>query len=207
MKRALRRELRARRARVRDALRARRAELRAARARARRPRRRWRWALLLALLLLLLLRECSCEEPPPPLAPRAPAPPPAPEEVVEAEPPLAPPPPVKGRVRTRPRPALEPPKPPPKRWLDDFRLQVAARSLRLSACFEGADRPGAVRWTCALDPRTGAVSDQRFEPIGGAELGSAQRRCLRAALADPAYRLEPGEGAATPDRVSLVLEF
>lgn len=203
MKREAKRQLRARRAALREKIRAQRAALR----RARRPRKRRRWVLLALLLLLLLLRECNCDPAPTPVGPGTP-PPPVPPIVTEPPPPSPPAPkPVKAKIRRRRRPAMTTPAPPRKLWLDDFRLQVAARSLRLSNCFQGADRPGAVRWSCALDPRSGEVSDQRFEPIGRTPIDAAQRRCLKKALAEPAYRLDPGEDAPTPDRVSLVLEF
>ena len=212
MNRAQKRALRAQRSERRRQLRARRAELQSQlrAARARRPRRRWRrwrWALLL-LLLLFLLRDCCCEEATGPTAPAVPAPPPAVTTATVVEPPPPPPPPVKARLRRRRRPALQAPKPPPRTWLDDFRLQVAARSVRLAACFEGIDRPGAVRWSCALDPASGKVSDQRFEPIASRTgLTPKQQRCLRKALAKPVYRLKVADDGATPDRVSLVLEF
>jgi len=85
---------------------------------------------------------------------------------------------------------------------------VAARSPRLARCFEGTERPGALRWTASYDPHTGAVADHRFEPVlAGAMLLAAQRECLVGTLASPGYRPTEQAGSSGPLRVSMVLEF
>lgn len=187
----------------------RRQELRAAIARRRRAvadgprRRRRRWLLLLPLLLLLLLlRPCDAEPPPPGIAG-----PPAPEAVAPAAGPPAAEPPVQ-RVPRRGRPPFQSAAPEPLPWLASFRLQVAARSTRLAACFVGVDRPGALKWTVAVEPRTGRVSDPTLEPTLSAEtLTPAQRACALAVLSEPTYRLDAGEAPSTPSRVGMVIEF
>lgn len=111
-------------------------------------------------------------------------------------------------LKPRARPAYEAPKPRAKTWLDDLRMQVGGRSLRLAACFEGVERPGAVRWVAAVDPSTGRVSDQTLEPIQDSiSLSRAQKRCLTRALSEPAYLLSGTETTRMPERVGLVLEF
>jgi hypothetical protein len=93
-------------------------------------------------------------------------------------------------------------------WLAAFQLQVSARSPRLAACFTGSDRPGALRWTASLDPKSGAVSDHAFEPVGAtAELSPAQRACAVKALSDPAYRLRSPTLQELPTRIALVIAF
>lgn len=177
-----------------------------------RPRRRWlrRIALLIILLLLLLLRYCECDPPPPP----PPGPPVVvePEEPPEPEPPPPPPkkkpPPIPGRLKTKRRPGYVGDAPKKKTWLDDFRLQVAGRSLRLAACFEGVERPGAVRWVTSVDPVTGKVADHTLEPVArSVQLNTRQRRCVIEALANPPYRLTAEGAPPTPERVRMVLEF
>ena len=91
--------------------------------------------------------------------------------------------------------------------LDDFRLQVAARSPRLALCFKGADRPGALRWNVALNPESGAVSDHVFEPVGAAELSPAQRECMQRTLSSPGYHVTQADRQSLSSRVSLVIEF
>ena len=92
-------------------------------------------------------------------------------------------------------------------WLDDFRLQVAARSPRLAQCFTGADRPGALRWTVALNPENGATSDHLVEPIGAADLSQRQLDCVLKTLSNPGYRIAEADRESVPSRVSLVIEF
>jgi hypothetical protein len=92
--------------------------------------------------------------------------------------------------------------------MDEYRLQVAARSPRLARCFQGAGRPGALRWTASVNPTRGEVSDHQLQPIGGgAELRREQRECLLEALSSPPYRLTAPGAPALPDRVGLVIEF
>lgn len=168
-----------------------------------------RLLLLALLLLLLLLRECSCEAPEP--APPPPPPPRAEEEVTEPEPVVRPPPqkpPIRKRTAKRDRPAYEGTASRKATWIDAFRLEVSGRSVRLSACFEGVERPGAVKWGAAIDPATGKVSDQSLEPTASTvDLTERQQTCLEQVLSNPPYRLATERISATPKRVSLVLEF
>ena len=205
-KAALRRSLAERRAAAQAALKRRRANLRQKQKGEPDRRRRW-WPILLALLLLLLLRDCRCEDDP--------LPPTGPVEAAEPAPtsggiavPAPPPPP---RVSRRPRAAYTPEAPEALPWITALRLQVAARSPRLAACFVGTARPGALKWTAAVDPTVGRVSDQSLEPtLSSDPLSKAQRDCALDVLSTPEYRLEAGTGSAarsTPARVGLVIEF
>lgn len=172
-----------------------------------RRRRARRLALLGALLLLLLVFvRCDC----------APKPTPAPEEpsagVVDAGIKTPPPKqvkraPARDRIASSERPGYDPGAQRSPAWLDDFRLQVAARSPRLALCFTGADRPGALRWNVALNPESGAVSDHVFQPVGLADLTAKQRECLQRALSNPGYHVTQAERQSLPSRVSLVIEF
>ena len=177
------------------------------RARARQRRRR-RLTMALALLLALaLLRCCSCGEgPPPPVLPQAKD---AGTVVVRVAPaatrPLKAP-----RLELQRRGALKLDDASALPWLDEFRLQVAARSPKLADCFRGADKPGALRWTTAMNPGSGQVSNHELEPVGGTlGLNPQQRECLIQALSEPRYRLRnrPPEESSTPSRVSILLEF
>lgn len=174
-------------------------------------RRPSRWWLLVLLLILLLLALLCC------LNPCTPAPEPPPGVPVELSgpagptetdlPPEPPRPPLQRIPRQRrPRLDLEPPGPPS--WLDAFRLQVSARSPRLAACFEGAERPGELRWTTSVEPIEGAVSDHNLEPmLDTAELTSEERTCLIGVLSRPRYDLDGMDAPETPTRVSLVIAF
>jgi hypothetical protein len=173
-----------------------------------RRRRRWPWLVLLALVLLVLLRDCSCaEEPPPPPPPEPTAPSGPPAELVQEAPPEAQSP-APRRVARRDRPEYGNEKPPALPWLDAFRLQVAARSPRLAACFIGAERPGRLKWSASVEPIQGTVSDHTLQPtLSTAALTRQQRSCLVDVLSDPSYRLDAGDPQATPSRVSMVIEF
>jgi len=210
--RAMKRAMRQRREEIRHQLRAFRRE---ARDRVRqlpavrkvRARKRARNAILLALLALgALFARCDCQR--------------APETAVETKVPEPPEPvkapgpkPVKpGPLRasgtriSRPQLANESRAAPP--WMEEYRLQVAARSPRLAQCFHGADRPGALRWTASVSPKNGIVSEHELEPIGGgSDLRREQRECLLTALSTPPYRLTAPGPEALPDRVGLVIEF
>lgn len=173
-------------------------------------RRRLRRAVTLAVLLLLaLLIRCEC-------APSAPAPPP--EPVVTSTPvvvvPKKPVPPVskpkafddrmarqrRGKYQNEPRTSPG--------WLDDFRLQVAARGPRLAQCFQGSERPGILRWTTSVNATSGSVSDPELQFVGaGGEPTGTQRECVLGVLSRPGYRLKPEQGRELPDRVSLLIEF
>lgn len=195
---------------AREALRARRAE-----GRRRRSLRRRLVLLAILILLYLLLRCCDCDPPPVP-GPVEPDAAPTPGALLDAAPPpppVAPPDPPKRRpapIRVAPtaRPDFENPAPRPPDWLAALRLQVAARGPRLARCFEGAERPGALRWSAAVDVPRGSVSDHRFEPVlTGADLSAELRGCLAAALSLPRYTL-PADGApAGPARFDVVIEF
>ena len=182
-----------------------------------RDRRRRRRALLLAaaLLLLALLSRCECVCASPP-APDGPA-----DEVAEVRParvaakqrplPRRAPTRFQGVAPTaRPRFAGERVLPPT--WLDDLRLQVAARSPRLAHCFAGAAVPGALRWSTAVNPKTGEVSDSTLEGVAkDTALTTSQRNCLLETLTAQHYRLPP-DPADTDDeplasRVSILIEF
>ena len=91
--------------------------------------------------------------------------------------------PGRRRSNRRPRPGYETEAQPPPEWIDEFRLQATARSPRLAQCFEGTDRPGALRWVAALNPETGTVSDQELEPVG--PRSAPDRRATRVRRAAP----------------------
>ena len=202
-KRRLREQLRAARARANAAVDANPALVKARR------RRRIRRALTVAALLLLLLF-LRCEGPPGqgPAPDAATAPKPEPKPLVKVPPkkPVAKKPVVASRAVERPD--FDTPARPQAAWLDGFRLQVAARSPRLSRCFIGAERPGALRWTSLVSTGTGAVGSHEFEALGtSVDLTKEQRTCLEAALSNPGYGLEGAPTEGLPQRVSLVLEF
>ncbi|MBL8918689.1 MAG: hypothetical protein JNJ54_07525 [Myxococcaceae bacterium] len=176
--------------------------------RARQRRRLKRVAAIALLLLLLLLIRCEGPAGPAPALAAADAgariekpvekgPPPArvAKKIVIASKPVA-------------RPAFDPPARPPAEWVDEFRLQVAARSPRLAACFIGSNRPGALRWTTLVSLQTGAVGEHDFESMGvAADLTRGQLDCLQAVLSKPEYLLKDAPAGGLPERVSLVLEF
>lgn len=179
-----------------------------------RAKRRRRIATLLAILLLLLLLLIECDP-----APAGPAvvQPPTPEVVVDDT--VTPPKkkPVRKKRRRKPLTGkidgseradvdVEPPAPPS--WLPKFRLQVAARSPRLAACFNGSEQPGAMRWTALVHAPTGRASDSVLEPVfRGASVDNTQRECLEAALSEPRYRLPEPDPSAVARRVSIIFEF
>ena len=182
---------------------------------ANRPRRRSlrrRLALLVILILVwLLLRSCDCETPPgpPPMAPDG-APPVALVSADAALPDASPPRKrrKRGRITPRDRPAFVNQTPETQSWLAAFRVQVAARSPKLARCFEGTERPGALKWTAAVDIPRGVVSDQSLESVlTGVSLSKARRACLQGILKDPPYRLPSPPTRAGPSRVSIVIEF
>lgn len=165
-------------------------------------RRRRRWLLLLMLLLLLLLSRCPCVPPPVPQGAAPGVETALPEQI------SSPPDPPPAGVKRRDRPRFQVVAPEPLPWLAAFRLQVAARSPRLAECFTGADRPGALKWTAAVEPTHGRVSDPTLEPtLSSIELTQAQRACVLAVLATPAYTLDAGDSPSTPSRIGLVIEF
>lgn len=172
-------------------------------------RRRVRRGLLAAgFLAVVLLLRCQCERPPPvSLVASTPVVRPA---AAKAKPtaPTAKPPPLRAHVERQPRGHFANPAPTAPSWLDAFQLQVSARSPRLAACFSGADRPGALRWTASLDPKSGRVGDHAFEPVGStAELTPAQRACAVKVLSSPTYKLSDSALHGIPARIALVIAF
>ena len=177
--------------------------------RARERRRKIRRAVGLAIIAILLcFLRCDCGEGPP-----------APVQKIEAKPPVVKPPP-KAVVRPIPKKPLDGQAekirrgnlgiagPASPTWIDEFQLQVAARSPRLAQCFTGIDRPGALRWAASVNPPSGAVSDHEFELVGATfDLVAEQRDCLIRVLSNPVYRLTAKKDEALPNRVSLVIEF
>jgi hypothetical protein len=201
---AMRAELKRSKQRVREQL-AKNPQLQA-RARRRRRRRQQVALAIAALIALALLRCCSCGEgAPQPVSPET-------KDAgtdAGAAAPLAKKPLTAPRVGLLRRGDLKLDDTKALPWLDEFRMQVAARSPKLANCFHGADKPGALRWTTELNPTSGQVSNHALEPIGGTlGLNQPQRECLVQALSEPRYRLQqpPGE-SSTPSRVSIMLEF
>ncbi len=204
-KRALRAELARRKAEARAELERQRQALGLAPARR---DRRLAWVLLALLaVLLLLLSDCSCQPEPPQQAAPGPA---AEEPEPELTPPVEAPkrPQAPGRIARLDRPEYRSEVPEVLPWVAAFQRQVEARSPRLAACFVGAERPGRMKWTAAVAPETGRVSEHSLEPTVADEvLSRVQRQCLIGVLSDPPYRFQVVEGRATPSRVSLVIEF
>ena len=174
-----------------------------------RARRRWRRTMGVVLLLLLVACvRCECERPPPAEVPKVEAM--GKVERKEERPALAPPraQPLRARIEPQARASYQGSGRASAGWIDEFRLQVAARSPRLAQCFKGSDRPGALRWTASVNPRSGAASDHELEPVGASpELRGEQHECVVRALSSPPYRLTAPEGESLPQRVSLVIEF
>jgi hypothetical protein len=115
--------------------------------------------------------------------------------------------PLVGRVAKKKRPslALEEQLPPP--WLQAFRMQVAAQSTGLASCFQGVERPGALRWTTTVHAQEGTVSDHKFESIlQSISVTTAQTACLEKKVQAVRYKLA-GDTSPLPRRVSLILEF
>ena len=169
-------------------------------------RNRLLWAALL-LILMLCLSRCECTSPGPAPAQKGRA------VVVKVEKVLAPhkkpqaAPPTRTATRPRAQYKAESPVEPP--WVEAFRLQVAARSQRLAECFVGVSKPGAIRWAASLTADTGAVFDQKIEPVPpGEDLTPEQQHCVMNVLEKPRYqKLATTYAAALPETVSLVLEF
>lgn len=179
--------------------------LKTARERLERRRRRQRIAAGIAIALLLLLL-IDCEGPAGRGAKLAKAvPSPSPKMLVPKPTPQKP---LVAKLEPQKRPGYTLDARPGPDWLDDFRLQVAARSPRLSSCFNGSERGGVLRWTVSVDAKSGAVSGHEFEPLGNsAHLRTEQKACVTKALSDPAYLIKDPASEALPNRVSLVLEF
>jgi hypothetical protein len=114
--------------------------------------------------------------------------------------------PLRGQVRPVLRPPLEMPAPLAPKWLDAFRIQVAARSARLAQCFDGAQRPGAIRWSCSMNSKTGVTSDHEFESVADSDV-NLNNQCLIQVLSKPPYGFTGIDTAEMPGRVSIVIEF
>lgn len=169
----------------------------------RKRKRRW-WLLAIPALLLLLLVDCEDESTsdPPPTSETEPT-----LSSAAAVGPVVPALPG-GQVASISRPDMPIPSPEFVPWLDAFELQVAARSPRLAACFEGASRPGALQWSARVEAATGTVSDHELEPVLDTDALSAGRRaCLVEVLSEPPYELAESEPRSVPPRVRLLLEF
>lgn len=172
--------------------------------RAQKRRRNLLIALLIALLLLLLSR-CECDE-----APEYGPPSNEPATVVYTPEPAAPPAfkPGRGRTKTKKRPKVEVTPPPPPPWLDQFRLQVAARAPRLATCLNGADRPGALKLSGLVHAKSGRVTAAKVEPaFRGSTLSQRQLDCLVQKLVEQPYNLKDDDPEAAARRVSLIFEF
>jgi hypothetical protein len=116
--------------------------------------------------------------------------------------------PLRSRFRRRTRRAYTVDESLARPWLSQLRLQVAARSLRLSFCFEGSEQPGVLRWSARIDPGLGTVSEQSFEPIlAGNLISTQQQMCLAKVLEEPKYKLKISKEAAGATRVAIVVEF
>jgi hypothetical protein len=215
-RRALGQQMKAQQAQAKAAMRA---QLEAAKARpevaealrrAKHKKNRRRLMLLLAILALLLLRlDCSCEPvPAPPIEPVA-KPPPEVKPVDKPKRKLRPKKPTfEGKVDKSDRGAMEVEPPPPPSWLPQFRLQVAARSPRLASCFEGNERPGALRWSALVHAKSGKVTESIVEPaFRGATLDDRQTKCLIDGLTAAPYNLAEPDDQAGPRRVSIIFEF
>jgi hypothetical protein len=113
-----------------------------------------------------------------------------------------------GKVKSEPRGKLALEVPPVPPWLDAFRLQVAARSPRLARCFEGNERPGAMRLSALVNAGSGRISEPVVEPaFRGTDLTSTQEKCLVRVLAGQPYQLVAVAPEAASRRVSLIFEF
>ncbi len=169
--------------------------------------RRWLWALgAIVAILIALLSDCTCSTEPAEVEVEVEEP----VEVVEEseEVPAAKSPPPKLRIERLDRPEYKSEVPEVLPWVASFRLQVEARSPRLAECFVGAQRPGRLKWTAAVEPGEGRVSDFTIEPTVAEEvLTKQQRSCVIAVLSEPPYRLEGGDERSTPSRVGMVIEF
>jgi hypothetical protein len=176
--------------------------------REKRRRRIRRVVTIAALLLLAMLVRCECA-PSPPVPPPEPVVQPAPEvKPKKPAPPTSKPKAFSDRMERQRRGSYQNEAQTSPSWLDDFRLQVAARSPRLAQCFSGTERPGALRWTAAVNAASGSVSDHALEPVGtGGELSGKQRDCVLGVLSSPGYRLKPEQKQDLPGRVSIVIEF
>ena len=117
-------------------------------------------------------------------------------------------PPDVDRLHRQPRPDFPTPIPDEVQWLSSYQLQVAARSPRIAACFEGTEGPIDLRWTATIDPQTGRVTERELVPTLPARgLTAREKDCTLQALSDPEYSLDFGTAAPESRRISIVLEL
>lgn len=170
--------------------------------------------VLAVALLALLLRDCNACTPEVQIV------------YVDAEAPTCPDVPECGPAKPKPKP--KPTKKPAKKptgaaradarddlvvttranpdWLAALRLQVTARSLDLARCFNGVEKPGALRWTTTIVPASGVAADSELEQVlRSVPLTSAQQACVLNVLTQRPFRLNSRD--AVGSRVSLILEF
>lgn len=180
----------------------------------RRRRQRVLLTILALALLLLFARFCECAPEPVVTPPVAELVCPAVPECGAGEPPKKP----STSKPTKPRPpkataaplerdqfAVPTRRTPP--WLAALRLQVTARSLELAVCFNGAEKPGALRWTTTVTPASGAVADSELEPVlRGPPLTAQQQQCVLGVLSRRPFKLDAGNDVIGT-RVSLIIEF
>ncbi len=98
-------------------------------------------------------------------------------------------------------------------WLQALRIQVSARSLALAACFNGTEKPGALRLTATVTPSSGRLADADLEALSDAvAIDEKTRRCVLEVLQSPPYQLRDAlggdaDGDDIGTRISLILEF
>jgi hypothetical protein len=169
--------------------------------------------VLLLLLLALLLRDCNACAPEVQLV------------YVEGEAPTCPDVPACGPAKPKPKPQPTKPRRKPTgaaraderdnlvvtaranpTWLAALRLQVTARSLDLARCFNGVEKPGALRWTTTIVPASGTATDSALEHmLRSVPLSAAQQACVLIVLTQRPFRLDSRDAIGT--RISLILEF
>ena len=175
-------------------------------------------AVLIAVIVALLLAQLRCDEEPAPVppaalaltCPEAPVCGEAKKPVKKKRPPPKTPPPATGRTVEQPRDVLAVPQLRTPPWLASLRLQVSARSLALAQCFNGTEKPGALRLTATVTPKSGLLTDAELEALSqSGALDAGQDRCVLGVLQSPPYRLADGAGVADDvgTRISLILEF
>ena len=196
--------LRARQAALQEQLARRRAKLRAGLPPRSRRRLDWRDGVIVVLVGLLIVCAVGRCEPEAVVAPDCVVPVVAPDSQAGGASSAD----VKGRVQPLRRPEVAVENPEPLSWLEAYRMQVAARGMRLSACFVGTDHPGALKWTALVEPVEGRVSAHELSPmLQTAPLTRTQQACVLEVLSSPPYQLKPGKERATPSRVGVVIEF
>jgi hypothetical protein len=182
----------------------------AAIAKRKRKQRQRRLFLLLLLLLLLLLIRCECEEEPalPPVVDIDDDPEPEVKKKPSAKKRRKPKAKLEGEIDGSDRDEMQIEQLGPPSWLPQFRLQVAARSPRLAACFIGSEKPGALRWSALVHAQSGRVTESEIEPVfRGSGIDNRQHACLVKGLTEPKFLLDEPDPDAAARRVSLIFEF